>query len=138
MTKYYGREILNGEVGIQTVTESYLLVTLKIKLIKLGHSISMDKLQRRPELLFSMVVFFMSLLELTLNPSRKIMFSCWWFLEEKLSICLLPLSILYLCRRKMIWETKRNELHIKYILYLDPALSIDKKVFIYSAPMIYW
>lgn len=58
MTKYYGREILNGEVGIQTVTESYLLVTLKIKLIKLGHSISMDKLQRRPELLFSMVVFF--------------------------------------------------------------------------------
>lgn len=51
--------------------------------------------------------------KLTWNPLRKIIFSYWMFFCQKLSICLLPLSILYHCERKMSWDIERNELYIK-------------------------
>ena len=67
--------------------------------------------------------------ELTLNPSRKIIFSYWMFLVEKLSICLLPLSILYLCRRKMIRDKKKwtspHQIYFSWIAVTQLTKSLD-------------
>ena len=88
----------------------------KIKSEKLGHTNSHGPMESSRQMVFRIITILWLLplswsigleRELTLNPSREIIFSYWMFLVQKLSICLLPLSILYLCRRKMIQDKKK-------------------------------